>query len=305
MTGALADIAAWGILLSSLLAFGGRLGFPIELFGHWRMHIAAAGLVAAALAFPLNHAFLFGAGVSGVVNTLPVVFMARRAARRSAPVAEPDLTLLWQNVRLRRAPVERLAVLARETGADVVALCETPLDLTDDELARLFPDHPHLARCQPQEPRTYDARIVVLSRRPIASLTPHEAANFARRPYALLRLDGFAVPIALIHAASSAWPGGLSKRDAAIDHLAHLLAGEPRWIALGDFNTTAWVPAFELLRPYRLAPPFFRRTWRTLPPIYGLPLDHALAGGKVVAELRLGPWNGSDHRPLVLRLGDG
>ena len=80
------------------------------------------------------------------------------------------------------------------------------------------------------------------------------------------------------------------------------MAGEPLWVALGDFNTTAWVPAFEVLRAYRLAPPFFRRTWRTVPPIYGLPLDHALVSPGVSAELGYGAWNGSDHRPLVLRL---
>jgi endonuclease/exonuclease/phosphatase (EEP) superfamily protein YafD len=303
MTGALSDLAGWALLLSSLLAFGGRLGFPIELFGHWRMQIAAAGLAAVLIAIGLHHAFLFGTGVSAVVNTVPVLLTARRAARRSAPVAEPSLTILWQNVWLRRAPVERLAAYAGEVGADVVALCETPLDLSDDALERLFPDHPHLARCQPPDPGTYDARIAVLSRRPIVSLATEEDEAFRRKPYAVLRVEGCDMPVALIHAASSAWPGGLSKRDAAIEHLVRRLAGEPRWIAIGDFNTTAWVPAFEPLRAFRLAPPFFRRTWRAPPPVYGLPLDHALASPGVAADLRYGPWGGSDHRPLVLRVG--
>jgi endonuclease/exonuclease/phosphatase (EEP) superfamily protein YafD len=195
--------------------------------------------------------------------------------------------------------VERLAAFAR--GADLVAMCEPPLDLDDDALLTLFPEH-EIVRCQPDDAKTYDARIVVLSRRHIPAITIHTDWRFERRPYALLRLEGLDAVVALIHAASSAWPGGLKQRDAAIEHLGRWLAPEPRWIALGDFNTTAWVPAFEALRPFRLGPPFFRRTWRAVPPVYGLPLDHALASPGVAAELSYGPWNGSDHRAVVLKL---
>jgi len=302
MTSTLADIAGWALLLSSLLAFGGRLGFPIELFGHWRMQIAVVAAVAIAGAIALSHAFLFGCAVSAIVNTVPVLWMARAAARRSTRIDGPALTLVWQNAGLKRAAVERLADLVRERDADLVAICEPPLDLTDAALAEILPDHPYLARCEPDDPQTYDARILIASRLPIVALSTHEDHDFVRRPYAVLRLEDVELPLAFVHAASSAWPGGLKKRDAAIEHFTRRMAGEPRWAALGDFNTTAWVPAFEVLRSYRLAPPFFRRTWRALPPVYGLPLDHVLASPGVVAELSYGPWNGSDHRSVVLRL---
>lgn len=302
MMGPLADLFGWALLLSSLLAFAGRMGFPAELFGHWRMQIAGAALLGLAIAIALNHAFLCGCAASALANTVPVLFWTRAGARRADTVTDPAFTILWQNVGLKREAVDALGAYARETGADVIALCEPPLDMSDGDLAALLPEEPYLLRCEPDEPRTYDARIVIVSRRPIVAVSLHAEEGYDRRPHAVLRLEGFEAPIAVLHAASSAWPGGLKHRDATLNSLAYRMASEPRWVSIGDFNTTAWVPAFEVLRQYRLRPPWFRRTWRTLAPLFGLPLDHALVGGDLAGEVRYGPWNGSDHRILVLKL---
>jgi endonuclease/exonuclease/phosphatase (EEP) superfamily protein YafD len=289
------------LLLASLAAYLARSGFPLELLAHWRPHLLLGGLALTVLSFLLNDALLFGTGFTTAFAAAGPLWLARGRCRNDE-VGEGARTLVWCNVWQKRAPVDRLAELARDEGTDIVALSEPPLDLSDADLGALFPEHPHIARAQPSEPRKYDARLIVLSRAPLAAFEVRTPDRAPRKPFAVLRPEGSDLTLILAHASTSAGPGLPGRRDASFEQVA-AAAGEAegRWLALGDFNAAPWTPDFDMLPGRRLGP-CFRRTWRAFPPFYGLPLDHALVGPKATGEMRLGPWIGSDHRPLIVRV---
>ena len=296
----LLHLAGLALLVASLLAYLGRSGFPLELLAHWRVHYLLAGLVLVGLAFPLNEALLFGLGFTTAFAAAGPLWLARRRCRGGQTPGEAAVTLLWCNVWQKRGPVEKLAELARRERADVVAMSEIPLDIADADLKALFPEHPHLARCQPDAAQKYDARMVVLSREPLSEFQIHTPEAAPRKPFATLRLPDRELFVALVHASTSVAPGLAKRRDASFELLTRTVMEEERWLAVGDFNAAPWTADFELAPGRRLGP-CFRRTWKAFPPFYGLPLDHALASAEVAGEMRLGPWIGSDHRPLIVR----
>ena len=84
-------------------------------------------------------------------------------------------------------------------------------------------------------------------------------------------------------------------------------ADQPRTLLLGDLNCTPWSVWFHsLLQESGLRDSAIGHglwpTWYALPTILaGIPIDHALVGGQIeVLRRHVGPYLGSDHRPLTM-----
>ena len=103
-------------------------------------------------------------------------------------------------------------------------------------------------------------------------------------------------------------PATAADRDAVLRDLAARVRRETDpVIVAGDLNATPWSHAMRPLfaaglRDTQLGRGF-SATWQRRNPIFAIPIDHLLLGGKVTATARrTGPDLGSDHRPIVAEL---
>jgi endonuclease/exonuclease/phosphatase (EEP) superfamily protein YafD len=160
-------------------------------------------------------------------------------------------------------------------------------------------------------PRQDPFGIAVLSRIPIQAGECLHLGE-ASRPTAVVEVTvgGAAVSIVATHPKNPLSPHGFALRNDQLEAVADLARGRTRPLVLiGDLNVTMWSPWYRRLcdetglvsarRGFGVL-----ASWPTfLPSIMRLPIDHCLVSeGVVVADCRLGPEFGSDHRPLIVDL---
>lgn len=292
-----AAAAALGLALAALFA---RRGWPFELAAHWRPQIVAAGgglgvVGIAAGEFTTALAALAAAGVAAAGMSLAAPL---RLASPSGPAVARDacFTIVFCNVWGRAEAALATARLARAERADLVVLVETP-EQTMDEAATVFAEYP--ARIDAGVTIAPGSKVAAFGRRAFDGL-----AQTHLRP--VLRLsprlrDGRSLRVIGLHAPAPLTPKGLAGRDAYLADALDALPEDGRWVAVGDFNLTPWAPAFEGLPGRRAGDPTRESTWLSGLPLLGLSIDHALIGpGLRLVSYRVGPFVGSDHRPLIV-----
>lgn len=283
--------------------FAGALWWGLDLLAHFRVqYLAAATACAIALALLRRSWALVPAAVVAV-NAAAVAPLFVGTAEAAAPGAEP-LRLVSFNVHRANPNHDEIARYLHEAGADLAAV----LELTPEALAALktrFPDHVLIA-----EPRTDSFGIALISRLPLRtseilhlgpSALPAIAVSFERggERYDLLALH----PLPPVSGETS------RDRDAVLAEAARWARSRPgHAIVLGDLNATPWSHAFRaLLERGQLESSQRGRglqaSWpRDLWPL-SIAIDHCLHGrGLVTVQRRLGPFLGSDHRPLHVSL---
>ncbi|MCG8442763.1 MAG: endonuclease/exonuclease/phosphatase family protein [Caulobacterales bacterium] len=287
-------------------------GWPWELFAH--------GLPAFGAAVTLSGAALMAMGrvVAGSAALTVAVFAAVRVfgvdyappaatalAGPQARTAPNELTLLWCNVQRNREALARVAALAEEAGADVVALSEVPRSLTEAETGALFPAHPHRADGGEAADGRWTTRVMLLSRPPLSDVRLRAEPPFTSRPYVTAKIAAPAGPLTLIaaHPTPPLSPGMLAQRDALMAAVADDAPAHGGFIVLGDFNVTPWSPSFAALPGRRAGRPGLESTWLTRFPVLGLVIDHVMLGANVDLDAyQVGPPVGSDHLPLIVEV---
>lgn len=298
-----------GTVLVSLAAALAILGWPFELFAHFRWQVAAGTLALVVLAALLRdrHALawlaaallLQGTAAWASRNTGPPPAQAAGAACRG-----PTVTVVAANLWFRNAAPALALQWLDAHPADVVLLQEVTGDWAQ-RLATLrgYPYRKVLPREDPYG-------IALLSRRPFTSIEERDLAGDGLPSLvATVEVDGRPLTIIGLHTHWPLVPGLHDSRDLVLARAATLVRASPVPVVLmGDLNLTPYAPAFRrLVQESGLRDAWAGRAWRPtwqagLWPL-ALPLDHVLVPrGACVVSTGIGPAVGSDHRPVRVTL---
>lgn len=302
---AAAVLGVVGLWLATVLAFGGRLWWALDLLAHFRpqyLVLAAAGALLLWLLRQPRAALALGAcaAVNALV-LLPYLFpgpMLSGPESRSARVRVMSL-----NVHTSNRDYRAVSRLIRERGPDLVLLMEVD-EAWLTHLAGLRGDYPYGVA----EPRSDNFGIALLSRHPCLRC---EILHLGRAGLPTVQGE-FEVREARFTLAGThpLPPAGAEYSRLQADQLdalgAHLARIRGPKVLMGDLNVTPWSARFgPLLRRAGLvdsgAGRWMWRTWPTGNPLLGIPIDHFLASPEVVVVTRRrGPDVGSDHFPLLV-----
>ncbi len=303
-------IALTGAVAAAIAAVLAPFGWPFELFVHFRWQLAAACIALLAAACALRRPWMMAVAVAALV--LPFVpgnalWGGKATAGTTSAVCSSDkLRVVTANAWF--AATEHTALLdwLRRSDADVIALQEvTPAWAAALEpLARQYPYRKVIARNDPYG-------IALLSRWPIVGAIEEVdlAGDGMPSLVATLERGNQRMQVIVMHTRWPVLPALQPLRDQALQHAAQLAAANPdATILLGDFNITPFAPAFaRLLDESRLrdalADELWRPTWLAGFWPLALPIDHVLVPrGSCVIAHEIGPYVGSDHRPLQVTL---
>lgn len=303
-------IALTGALAAAIAAVLAPLGWPFELFAHFRWQLAAASVALLAAAFALRRPWMMAVALAALaLPFLPgsALWGGKATASTTPAACSPDeLRVVTANAWF--AATEHAALLdwLLRSDADVIALQEvtSAWEAALAPLTRQYPYRKVIARPDPYG-------IALLSRWPVVGAI--EEADFAGDGMpslvATLERDGRRVQVIVLHTRWPVSPALQPLRDQALQQAAQSAATRPEsTILLGDLNLTPFAPAFaRLLDESRLrdalADEVWRPTWLAGFWPLALPIDHVLVPrGSCVTAHEIGPYVGSDHRPLQVTL---
>jgi len=301
------DAGLVALCIVSLAVALAPVGWPFELFAHFRWQVAAGTAVLVALVFATRR---HGRATTLLLLAIalqaaPLLWPAGAAPRLGRDCDGPELRVATVNLWYRsRDATHALAWLAAHP-ADVVVLQE----VTPEWAAAMSATadlYPHRATHPRQDPYG----IGVLSRWPLERV---EYVDFAQdglpSVVATLDVDGRKVQVIGLHTAWPVFKDLQVARDRALTGAAALAraATVPTVIA-GDFNLTPYAPRFRRLEREAgmrdaFASVWWRPTWQAAFWPLALPIDHVLVpAGACVQEAAIGGDVGSDHRPVVVAL---
>ena len=300
------DLGLLALCVAALAAALAPLGWPFELFAHFRWQVAVASAVFVVAACAARGARR-STGI--VVLALLLLQAAPLLWSRTSPPAlgrdcgGPGLSVATVNLWYRSRDGTPALAWLEAHPADIVMLQEVTAEWA--QLLSVTGDlYPHRAMHARQDPYG----IGVLSRWPLLRV---DYVDFAQDGLpslvATLDVEGRRVQVIGLH---TAWPvlAGLQRaRDRTLAGAAALArqATLPTVIA-GDFNLTPYAPAFRRLEhDAQMRDAFANRLWR---PTWqagfwplALPIDHVLAPkGACVESAAIGDDVGSDHRPVLV-----
>ena len=293
-----------GVVLATALSLLAPLGWPFELFSHFRVQYAAAALLLAVLlawrraAVPAVLALVVGAW-----HALPGV-LASPSAAAAHGCAGPVFTVATANVQFSNTQPERFREWLATQPADFLVIQEVTEAWAAELEAQTSYPHRHVVS------REDPYGLALLSRWPMESVTLVDLAGDGLPSLAgIVDADGQRIRFLGLHTHWPLTPGLAAARDEALQGAAQLAsAADLPVVLLGDLNLTPESPAFgRLLDEAGLRDVMHGRGWRPtwLSGFWPLALriDHVLvSSGLCVEHAELGPPIGSDHRPVVARL---
>ncbi len=329
----MAVVATAGLGLLTLLGLLSPDFWLADRAADLRVQVALAlAILGLALAITRHLAIAAGASVLAVINLLllwpllapgmprvvpgwwpsswlPAPAMA--AAEPFVPLPHQSLEVFSLNVWYRNRDYRAVRDAVRATGPDVAVFLEvTPRWAR--ELALLRDGWPHQQWVRGEG---HDG-VMILSRVPwrAAHAVVLSGEGGAEAVRVTLDLGGQPVEVVGAHLRWPVTPDSARARAASLAGLATLVRGLPHpVVVVGDLNLTPHDGAFaRLLSAAGLANAAARSglltTWpaatgpvaRRLP---GLQIDYCLVSQGILTEaLTVGPWVGSDHRPVLARL---
>lgn len=193
----------------------------------------------------------------------------------------------------------------RASAADVLVLQEYGLQW-HEYLQPLHEHYPHAVL----EPRPGSFGIALFSKRPLPDATvqefPGTRVPFIRAP---LTLDGRRVDLVGVHLQWPMTPQSFAARNRQIEYVSSAIRSTgAATLVCGDWNLTPWSRWFNVLAEAGLHGPAGRSalspTWPASLGWFGIPIDHCLAtAGLTVMSKTRGRPRGSDHRPIVVKIG--
>jgi endonuclease/exonuclease/phosphatase (EEP) superfamily protein YafD len=297
------------VFILTALSYATSLHWRFELLTHARPHLAAASLVALVLCLAGRRRIMAVlAAALLAANGAPLVPYLLPATEDGADGGQA-VRLLWFNLHSDAVATEDALSLIAAERPDIIMLTEVPR--RGSLLRTLQKDYPYAMAGKEGSP----FYVVTLSRFPLgATQVDRSVAEYLPIFRVEVCPDGEGAPscwvLVGIHAPRPLTEPGARKRDEALMKAAGYAAAvtDGRVAVVGDFNLTPWSPAFARMlqsgdltdaqRGHSLS-----ATWLLRFPLIGLPIDHVLVGqGVAVRDLRVGPFLGSDHRPVIADL---
>ena len=288
--------------LPTILAFGARWFWMLDLAAHFRVQYACA-------AFPIVVAFLVGRwywlalfpAAILLLNLGLVVPVYLPAAR--APIDGRPVRAVSANVHTGNRSYGRFLEYVRSEQPDIVLAVEIDQGWAD-ALAPLQADYAHVV----VQPRSDNFGIALYSRLPIRDSEVVELAD-SDVPTIVARLEADAETLTVIgtHPLPPVSAAYSASRNNHLHALADLAADTPGpLVLLGDLNVTPWSPHFRDLmergglrdsrQGFGIQP-----TWPQQLPWLRIPIDHALVSPRIVVlDRSVGPDIDSDHLPILV-----
>ena len=303
------SIALIGTAAASLAALLAPLGWPFELFAHFRWQLIAAALALLLASLVLRRPWMMVvAGITVLLQWLPGALLSGRASAHESTVVacgDEPLRVVTANAWFANPDHAALVAWLSRSDADIIALQEiTPQwVLALEALARTYPYRKVIPREDPYG-------IALLSRWPIVDV---QAMDFSGDGVPSLVADvdvqGRKLRVIALHTRWPMTPELQAARDRTLEQAAALALTQPdATILLGDLNLTPYAPAFARLVSESglqdaLAGEAWRPTWQAGFWPLALPIDHVLVPRRsCVTGHEIGGYVGSDHRPLQVTL---
>ncbi|MDB9525555.1 endonuclease/exonuclease/phosphatase family protein [Oscillatoria sp. CS-180] len=318
LTGLLAGFSLFSILLLTTIAFFSSIyGWPVylEILSHFQLQyfiLSAIALVVIALT-RYKVTFLIGLACTVALSTqilfwyLPPRFLTANG--------DSNLRVLISNVNTQNEQFEEVLAFTRQEEPDLALFMEVD-EGWQNRLDELKSDLPHSSG----EASPYNFGILLYSRYPLETV---EIKDFAEDStpsvVATIPVNGQRISFVGTHPVPPVRSQYFHSRNKQLDQMGQYLqtAATPQ-IVVGDFNITMWSPYYKrfirstdlknVRKGFGLLPSW--PTKGTYPPlpnwaplIFSIPIDHCLVSHEVaVANVRVGPNIGSDHRPVVVDL---
>jgi endonuclease/exonuclease/phosphatase (EEP) superfamily protein YafD len=293
-----------GLTLASVCALLAPLGWPFELFAHFRAQYLVAALVLATL---LAWRRLMAPTLLALVlvgwHAWPAA-QGLMAAPSIAGCTGPLLTVATANVHYSNEDHARFLTWLDAEPADLVAVQEVTAAWAHDLAARRgYPYRHVLTREDPYG-------IAILSRWPLEAVSLVDLAGDGLPSLgAIVTVEGRRIQVYGLHTHWPITPSLARARDGAL-HAVAALARDATLpvVVLGDLNLTPDSPPFErLLADGRLRDAMqgqgWQPTWQAGFWPLALRIDHVLvSSGLCVEHATVGPAVGSDHRPVLAQL---
>ena len=300
----LTRLALAGLVLASVAAWLAPLGWPFELFVHFRLQLAvAAVLLVPMLWLAQSRVGALMAAAIAALHGLPEAH-GLRAAPPVPTCAGTTLDVVAANVEFTNHDPSRLLDWVAKRSPDVVVLEE----VTPSWTAALshVDGYPYVHVL----PRNDPYGIALLSRWPLASFATVDLAGDGLASLSVVvQVSGQSVQLYGLHTRWPVLPALARLRDRSFLALAaSVRAQRLPTVVVGDLNVTADSPAFaRLLAQSGLQDAYAGRGWQ---PTWSadfwplaLRIDHALVSPSMcVEQAQVGPDIGSDHRPIAVRL---
>ena len=218
------------------------------------------------------------------------------------------LTLMSANMLYRNRQHQLFLQVVGQIDPDILIVQEVSA-VNQANGAALWQKYPYAS----EKPGGGGQEIFIFSKIPFDSIE-HRVVDKPWRSHVQVKLtiDGKQINILGVHPKAPMSHGRFARRNAELDKLAAYVAtiSEPIIVA-GDMNITPWTPIFRnFLRQaglYDGRKRFgFNFTWspRRLP-IKSIPIDQVLYRGVKIQGFTSGPYNGSDHLPVIVEFSVG
>lgn len=292
------------LCLATVLALLAPLGWPFELFVHFRVQYAVAAMLLALW-------FVWRRRRWAVVLSLALAgWHAWPGAERllAAPVttscAGPAFTVVTANVEYSNEDHAAFLDWLDAHPADLLVVQEVTAAWAGELVPR--PDYPHYELLSREDPYG----IAVLSRWPLENVRQVDLAGDGLPSFAgTVHVGGQPVRFLALHTHWPVAPELARARDVSLQAAAGLARSDSTpLVLLGDLNLTPDAPGFHrLVDESGLEDVMQGRGWHPtwLAGFWPLALriDHVLASPALcVEQARVGPDVGSDHRPVLARL---
>jgi endonuclease/exonuclease/phosphatase (EEP) superfamily protein YafD len=288
---------------ATALGFVGRYWWVLDLASHFRVQYFWLFAAACAASFALRLWRWGLVNLGGLAINGGLVLPLMLAPRPAVSTEGQPLRVVAFNVWHTNRQFERVCTFIRETDADVAVFTEVSRKW-GEALHALDDTYPYS-----RELPIGSFGVAVYSKIPFDKFEFHLLSDGCPMACAQLRMGDARVALWGVHAFSPPGAELTADRNQQLQSLGDL-AGECELplVVIGDLNTTSWSWIFpDLIRRSHLRDSRWgfgvQPSWDGGLPWPVVPIDHCLVSDGIAVENRqIGPYVGSDHRPLIVDL---
>ncbi len=300
------SICLIGGLTLTVMTFFGRLWWGFELATHFRVQYVILFFFLLVVMAVRRQWLLVGiTGICMAVHLFHILPVYLSPGESFAESKSEMVKIFSSNVRRHNTHHQQVIDLISKETPDVVTFQE--LDNTWLEALKPLDETYSYRRVIKVN---FRERLALYSKLPIIASHEKYYGSF-RIPVLIttLNVKGYHLVVYTTHLTSPTTIRDARARNQALRQLAQEipLVKEPV-VLVGDLNISPWSPYFyDLLRTSGLKDSRdgfgTQASWPTYVPLFLIPLDHCLVHSSVqVLDRRLGPYIGSDHYPVMIKL---